>query len=120
MQGHITADGYQKAEDLIAYRYGPDALDQDLGQADGPRHARRRSHLAQHPHGQGAFKGEVAMLLDIINDAWSDNWGYVPMTKAEIDDLAGILKLLLRPGDVAIAEYQGQARRLHRHLSQSQ
>jgi GNAT superfamily N-acetyltransferase len=30
------------------------------------------------------------------------------MTKAEIDDLAGILKLLLRPGDVAIAEYQGQ------------
>jgi len=32
----------------------------------------------------------------------------VPMTKAEIDDLAGILKLLLRPGDVAIAEYQGK------------
>jgi len=54
------------------------------------------------------FRGEVAMLLDIINDAWSDNWGYVPMTKAEIDDLAGILKLLLRPGDVAIAEYKGE------------
>ena len=48
-------------------------------------------------------------MLDIINDAWSDNWGFVPMTKAEIDDLAGILKVLLRPGDVAIAEYQGKA-----------
>ncbi len=35
-------------------------------------------------------------------------WGYVPMTKAEIDDLSGILKILLRPGDVAIAEYQGR------------
>jgi hypothetical protein len=70
----ITAQGYQKAEDLIAKR----------------------------------FKGEVAMLLDIINDAWSDNWGYVPMTKAEIDELAGVLKLLLRPGDVCIAEYKGQ------------
>jgi len=54
------------------------------------------------------FNDEVAMLLDIINDAWSDNWGYVPMTKAEIDDLSGILKILLRPGDVAIAEYQGK------------
>ena len=54
------------------------------------------------------FRGEVAMLLDIINDAWSDNWGYVPMTQAEIDDLAGILKLLLKPGDVAIAEYKGE------------
>ncbi len=30
------------------------------------------------------------------------------MTKEEIDDLAGILKVLLRPGDVAIAEYQGK------------
>ena len=57
------------------------------------------------------FESEVAILLDIINDAWSDNWGFVPMTKAEIDDLAGILKVLLRPGDVAIAEYQGQPRR---------
>jgi len=54
------------------------------------------------------FKDEVAMLLDIINDAWSDNWGYVRMTQAEIDELAGVLKLLLRPGDVAIAEYQGK------------
>jgi hypothetical protein len=54
------------------------------------------------------FKAEVAMLLDIINDAWSDNWGYVPMTQAEIDDLAGVLKLLLKPGDVAIAEYKGE------------
>ena len=64
------------------------------------------------------FDAEVAMLLDIINDAWSDNWGYVPMTKAEIDDLAGMLKVLLRPGDVAIAEYQRQAGRLRRHLPQ--
>jgi hypothetical protein len=52
--------------------------------------------------------GEIALLLDIINDAWSDNWGYVEMTKAEVDDLAGLLKFLLRPGDVAIAEYRGQ------------
>src|SRR6202012_1566382 len=52
--------------------------------------------------------GEIALLLDIINDAWSDNWGYVEMTKAEVDDLAGLLKFLLRPRDVAIAEYRGQ------------
>jgi hypothetical protein len=55
------------------------------------------------------FESEVATLLEILNDAWSGNWGFVPMTKAEIADLAGLLKLLLRPGDVAIAEYRGQA-----------
>jgi hypothetical protein len=47
------------------------------------------------------------MLLDIINDAWSDNWGYVPMTTGGDRRPGGILKLL-KPGDVAIAEYQGK------------
>ena len=32
----------------------------------------------------------------------------MPKNKAEIDDMAGILKVLLRPGDVAIAEYKGE------------
>jgi hypothetical protein len=106
-QGHITASGYQKAEDLIAYRYGPQA---SLKSWDRLMNRAMRSGevTLRNIHMDKRFRDEVAMLLDIINDAWSDNWGYVPMTKAEIDDLAGILKLLLRPGDVAIAEYQGK------------
>lgn len=107
-QGHITAQGYHKAEDLIAYRYGPDAptqmLDKLLNRALRGGEVTLRNIRMDKAH----FESEVAMLLDIINDAWSDNWGYVSMTKAEIDDLSGILKLLLRPGDVAIAEYQGK------------
>ena len=107
-EGHILANGYRKAEDLIAYRYGPEAptaaLEKLLARALRGGEVTLRNIRMDKQH----FQSEVAMLLDIINDAWSDNWGYVPMTKAEIDDLAGILKLLLRPGDVAIAEYKGQ------------
>jgi hypothetical protein len=106
--GHITANGYEKAEDLIAYRYGPDAdiskLERLLARAARGGEVTLRDIRMD----KASFHAEVTLLLDIINDAWSDNWGYVPMTKAEIDDLAGILKLLLRPGDVSIAEYQGQ------------
>jgi hypothetical protein len=106
--GHIAANGFQKAEDLIAYRYGPEAptatLEKLLARAMRSGEVTLRNIRMDKEH----FAGEVAMLLDIINDAWSDNWGYVPMTKAEIDDLSGILKVLLRPGDVAIAEYQGK------------
>ncbi len=106
--GRILADGYTQAEDLIAYRYGPDAptatLDKLLARAMRGGEVTLRNIRMDKEH----FESEVALLLDIINDAWSDNWGYVPMTKAEIDDLAGILKVLLRPGDVAIAEYQGK------------
>jgi hypothetical protein len=107
-EGHITHNGYAGAEDMIAYRYGPDAptatLEKLLARAMRGGEITLRNIRMDKEH----FNSEVAMLLDIINDAWSDNWGYVPMTKAEIDDLAGILKILLRPGDVAIAEYQGK------------
>ena len=29
------------------------------------------------------FDAEVRTLVGIFNDAWSDNWGYVPFTQAE-------------------------------------
>ncbi len=106
--GHITANGYEKAEDLICYWYEKSAPLDTMnrlvarGLRDGGVTLRNIRMDKEH------FDSEIATMLDIINDAWSDNWGYVPMTKAEIDDMAGILKVLLRPGDVAIAEYQGK------------
>ena len=106
--GHIVENGYAKAEDLIAYRYGPDARTDTLKKLLARSMRSGEVTLRNIRMDKKHFDEEVAMLLDIINDAWSDNWGFVHMTKAEIDDLSGILKLLLRPGDVAIAEYQGK------------
>jgi hypothetical protein len=106
--GRIAAAGYAKAEDLIAYAYAPQASTKTWEKLMARALRRGDVTLRNIRMDKAHFRGEVAMLLDIINDAWSDNWGYVPMTKAEIDDLAGILKLLLRPGDVAIAEYKGE------------
>jgi hypothetical protein len=107
--GHIERAGYRPAEDLIAYRYGPemavpDAMRRVLDRALKRGELTVRNIRKDKKH----VDDEIALLLDIINDAWSDNWGYVEMTKAEVDDLAGLLKFLLRPGDVAIAEYRGQ------------
>jgi hypothetical protein len=105
--GRIETNGYAKVEDLIAYSYGPQTHS-DKFEKLMTRAMRGGDITLRNIHMDKRFRGEVAMLLDIINDAWSDNWGYVPMTKAEIDDLAGILKFLLRPGDVCIAEYKGE------------
>ena len=105
---HIVAHGYRKAEDLIAYRYGPDAPAQTLEKLLKRSMRGGEVTLRNIRMDKAHFREEVDILLDIINDAWSDNWGYVPMTRAEINELAGILRLLLRPGDVAIAEYQGK------------
>jgi hypothetical protein len=107
---HVEAAGYRPVQDLIAYRYAageskvPHVMQRVLDRALRRGDLRLRTIRME----KGQIENEVALLLDIINDAWSDNWGFVPMTKAEIDDLAGILKVLLRPGDVAIAEYKGE------------
>jgi hypothetical protein len=107
-EGRIITNGYRKAQDLIAYHYGPDAPMEMMDKLV-ERGLRNGVTIRNIRMDKAHFESEVALLLDIINDAWSDNWGFVPMTKSEIDDLAGILKVLLRPGDVAIAEYQGKA-----------
>ncbi len=50
------------------------------------------------------FREEVGIIKAIYNDAWSANWGFVPMTDAEFDHLAKDLK----PVVVLIAEKNGE------------
>ena len=38
---------------------------------------------------------DLAVIIDIFNDAWSQNWGFVPMTREEIAALGKNLKLLV-------------------------
>lgn len=106
---HIEAAGYRQAEDLLAYRYKID-IPAPVELRRIMQRAMQRGELRVRTLHQkeDLFLRDVELLRDIINDAWSNNWGFVDMTKAEIDDIAGLLKHLLRPGDVAIAEYRGE------------
>ena len=54
------------------------------------------------------FAEEAAIILDILNDAWSDNWGFVPITDSEVAYTAKKLKPLVRADLVHIAEYDGE------------
>ena len=50
------------------------------------------------------FWDEVEVLKTIYNDAWSTNWGFVPMTDAEFKHMARDLKAIVDPRVVLIAE----------------
>jgi len=54
------------------------------------------------------FWDEVEILKTIYNDAWSTNWGFVPMTDAEFKHLARDLKTIVDPRVVLIAEKNGE------------
>jgi hypothetical protein len=51
--------------------------------------------------------GELKIIKEIYNQAWSKNWGFVPMTDEEIDDLAKNLKSLVVP-DLVLFAYWGE------------
>ena len=50
---------------------------------------------------------ELKIVKEIYNDAWSKNWGFVPLTEAEINDLAKNLKPLVVP-DLVLIAYWGE------------
>lgn len=51
---------------------------------------------------------ESVRLRRIYNEAWRDNWGYVPFTETEFAHLTKEMKPLLRPEFTAIAEVNGE------------
>jgi hypothetical protein len=50
------------------------------------------------------FKAELNRVKVVYNNAWSKNWGFVPMTDAEFDHLADSLKQIVDPRIVLFAE----------------
>ncbi|MDE2133784.1 MAG: N-acetyltransferase [Alphaproteobacteria bacterium] len=108
-QKHIAALGYTQLQDLLAYDYEnglplPPTMERIIARAQEKHQFRFRPIRMDRKN----FASEVALLLEILNDAWSDNWGFVTMTQAEVDDMASMFKILLRPDAVVIAEYAGE------------
>ncbi len=106
--GHVEAAGYAKAHDLIAYAYDP---------SNGPP-ARLAAYGAKLKDIPGAsirafdkahFDRDLALILGVFNDAWSENWGFVPMTPAEIKGMAHAFKALADFGLIFIVEIDGKA-----------
>ncbi|MDR6789413.1 hypothetical protein J2Y58_002784 [Sphingomonas sp. BE138] len=54
------------------------------------------------------FEDEAAIILDILNDAWSDNWGFIPLTPPEIKDVGVKLKPIVFNDLIRIAELDGK------------
>ena len=53
------------------------------------------------------FDEDAALVLDIYNEAWSENWGHVPMRPAEFTQLAREMKQIVDPNIVYFLEDNG-------------
>ncbi len=100
------AAGYVKAKDVFAWRWEsrpvPDGSPRRM-----VNELRARSGVTVRRARKKDFDREVRMILDLYNDAWSENWGFVPATDAEAEQMAKDLKLVVDPRIIPIVEVDG-------------
>ncbi|MDE2239277.1 MAG: dATP pyrophosphohydrolase [Rhodospirillales bacterium] len=102
----LEALGMQKAKDVIAYLYDmrvefPASVQRMLSRALPPGVTVRQLDMKR-------IKEEIKNVTSIFNDAWSQNWGFVPLTEEETDYLSKSLKPLLHPRLTSLVERDGE------------
>jgi GNAT superfamily N-acetyltransferase len=103
----IEAAGYTKARDLLTYEvdianWSDPRIDRLI--AAGERNPRIRIRKVD----KRRFDEEARIILTLLNDAWSQNWGFVPLTESEIAYAGKKLKPIIYEELVRIAEYDGE------------
>lgn len=106
-QGWIENAGYVPAKSLFTYDLPitgsfPPLVERIV--KSGERNERIRIREVD----KSKFEDEVRIILHILNDAWSGNWGFVPFTNTEISYAAKKMLPLIHPELVRIAELDGK------------
>lgn len=105
--GWVEAAGFSGVQDLFTYAL---VIDQGFPEltnrivAMGEKSGRIRIRRVD----KGRFDAEAALIMGILNDAWSDNWGFVPFTDAEIAHAGKKLKPIVYEDLIRIAEVDGE------------
>lgn len=106
-QGWIEALEYKKAKrlithDLLVKKGFPELINRIV--KSGERNKKLRIRMVEKKH----FDRDAAIIMGILNDAWSDNWGFVPMTDHEIQHAGKSLKPIVHEEIIRIAELDGE------------
>ena len=102
----LEQQGYSGIKNLLTYIIPPDFEAPEIMTRLAQRARRSVSVRPLRRRGQAA---EFATLRSIFNDAWSDNWGFVPFTPEEFAEMGQLLSLLVDRNYVQIAEVDGEA-----------
>lgn len=105
-QKYIEEYGYNKAIDTYAYMIKPDFTAPAVMQKIL---AKASNRINVRPINLKKFDEEMSTMRDIFNDAWSENWGFIPFTEEEFHELGQSLRFLVAPELIQIAEVDGEA-----------
>lgn len=104
----IETYGLQKEMDLYAYMiYTDKASEKSLRIADAVEARLKNRGITIRNVNLKDINNEAKKIQKIYNDAWEENWGFVPFTDDEFEYLKNDLKMLLDPAFAYIAEKDG-------------
>ena len=106
----IEGAGFRKAKDLLVFQGGeptrPVPVPERLTRAT--RLIADRTGVTIRPLRMDDFDRELARIKSLYERCWEKNWGFVPMTEAEIDHLAEQFKPVVVPDLVPFVEKDGE------------
>ncbi len=106
-RGWIEAAGYMPVKQLMTYEL-------DITQEFPPivrriiQSGERNPRIVVREVDESRFEDEAQIILSILNDAWSDNWGFIPLTPPEMKDVGVKLKPIVFNDLIRIAELDGR------------
>lgn len=101
--GVLEGAGYAKATDILAYCHDGRTPMTGAAKAMADR-AAADPRIRVRPLNPKMLRADIDIIVRLFNEAWQDNWGFVPMTEAEIGAMADSLKPIIRPNWVQFAE----------------
>lgn len=106
-RGWIENAGFSRVKTLLTYELNiaqplPPLTDRIVKMGE------RNPRIVIREAGRFDYERDVRIILHILNDAWSGNWGFVPFTDREIAYAAKKLRPLVHPELVRIAELDGR------------
>lgn len=103
----IEAYGFQKIQDLYAYRlFAPEDIPDRLERA--MKIVQKKHDVVIRSLNMKYFDTEVDSIFVIINEAWEQNWGAVYLTRDELGHIVKDLKFIIDPDLVILAEVDGK------------
>ena len=102
----LEEQGYTKVRDLFAYLWEAGKPLPKMLQAFKKRPLPEGTSLRRIR--MSVYDQEVRNLADIFNDAWSENWGFIPLEADEVEHMAKQLKQLIYPDWVWFVDIDGK------------
>lgn len=102
----IEGAGFAKVKDLLAFYL--DSTQAPLDRLERLAERVEAKNLRSRPVRLNRLSEELEKIFAVYNDAWSKNWGFVPLSRKELEALAEDLKWVCDPRLILLLEKDGE------------